>query len=117
MDGAVARRAGRGQASPTLARSVRQVDFVICLYTTLPVPDTAVRRGVVLARTLARSPLARRAARAASRRCRIAQVFYGDFCNEHRFIVATVCRSKTDFVDKTYERDYDQFYWNETRKV
>lgn len=46
MDGA-ARRVGRGYARPTLARSVRQVDFVICLYTTLPVPDTAVRRGVL----------------------------------------------------------------------
>lgn len=43
MDGA-ARQVGRGHASPTLARSVRQVDFVICLYTTLPVPDTAARR-------------------------------------------------------------------------
>ena len=64
MDGAAAaRRVGRGQASPTLARSVRQVDFVICLYTTLPVPDTAVRRGVVLARTLPRRALAARESR------------------------------------------------------
>lgn len=54
MDGAAVGRLGRGQASPTLARSVRQVDFVICLYTTLPVPDTAVRRGVGLSRTLPR---------------------------------------------------------------
>lgn len=38
---------GRGSlrpVGPTLARSVRQVDFVICLYTTLPVPDAAVLR-------------------------------------------------------------------------
>lgn len=56
------------------------------------------------------------AALARSHRCRIAEVFYGDFCNELRFIVATECRSKIYFIDKTYERDYNQFYWNKTRR-
>lgn len=36
LDGGGARR-GRRRVGPTLACSVRQVDFVICLYTTLPV--------------------------------------------------------------------------------
>lgn len=73
----------RAAAHPTLERFVRQVDFVICLYTTLPVHGW---RGVVHAHTPS--------AALASPRCRIAQVFYGDFCNEPRFIVAVECCSK-----------------------
>lgn len=50
-----AARAQRARPAPTLARSVRQVDFVICLYTTLPV------RGEVCT-THAHGYLARRSA-------------------------------------------------------
>lgn len=107
-------RAGR-PAGSALACSVRQVDFVICLYTTQLYLFTG-RAGEVWSwhahtHTLRISTRTRthpteltvllRENSIAAPQCRIAQVFYANYYNEHWFIKLLERHTKTDSTYKS----------------
>lgn len=104
---------GECRREPTLARSVRQVDFVICLYTTqhylFPKRPRQPWRGVPLARTLRPLHTTRPAT---VPRIDVESLRYFTVISvmNHDLLWLKNADQKIYFIDKTHQRDHNQFF-------